>query len=159
MYQEAPYPGPTPPYAYGQGYGGYAPPQQQPLYDNKTPFDNGRFKPKKKINDPIFLILFVLQVRRLFFHRRVDYNLLQFQLLGFAALSGIAISSWVSDGGLGGGLGKPGGKTGTAVSLNQFVYDALPAWLIFHEQKSNPGVLCIYFSWSQQQQFCFLPAI
>jgi hypothetical protein len=65
MYQEVPYPGPTP--AYGQGYGGYAPPpQQQPMYDNKTPFDNGRFKPKKKINDPIFLVLFVLQVGNTF---------------------------------------------------------------------------------------------
>ncbi|KAF9461254.1 plasma-membrane choline transporter-domain-containing protein [Collybia nuda] len=71
------------------------------MYDSKTPFDNGRFKPKKTINDPIFLILFVLQ------------------FLGFAALSGIAISSWVSDGGFGGGLGKPGGQTGTPVTLNQ----------------------------------------
>ncbi len=36
----------------------------QPYYPNdvKDPYDGGRFKPKKTINDPIFLILFVLQV-------------------------------------------------------------------------------------------------
>ncbi|KAJ6593905.1 integral to plasma membrane protein [Mycena capillaripes] len=89
-------PGPTPNYAPQQ----YAPPPQ-PFYENdmKSPYENDRFKPKKRINDPIVLVLFVLQ------------------FLGFAALSGIAISSWVKDGGLGGGLGK--NKSGTAVSLNQ----------------------------------------
>ncbi|KAJ7218063.1 plasma-membrane choline transporter-domain-containing protein [Mycena pura] len=77
----------------------YAPPSQ-PLYtDNKSGYDNGRFKPKSRINDPIVLILFILQ------------------FLGFAAVSGIAIESWVKDGGLGGGLGKD--NTGTSVSLNQ----------------------------------------
>ena len=51
-----PYPGPTP--AYGQPV--Y---QQIPAYgDVKDPFANDRFKPKKKLNDPIFLILFILQV-------------------------------------------------------------------------------------------------
>ncbi|KAJ6625642.1 plasma-membrane choline transporter-domain-containing protein, partial [Mycena sp. CBHHK59/15] len=75
-------------------------PPSQPFYsDSKSPYDGDRFKPKKRINDPIVLVLFVLQ------------------FLGFAALSGIAISSWIKDGGLGGGLGK--GNTGTAVSLNQ----------------------------------------
>ncbi|KAF8161084.1 plasma-membrane choline transporter-domain-containing protein [Crassisporium funariophilum] len=108
MYQQpAPYPGPTP--AYGQpAY--YAPPTQ-PMYGNggngnyngdvKNPFEGDRFKPKKRINDPIFLILFVLQ------------------FLGFAALSGIALNTWISQGGLGGGLGKAGGQTGTAVTLNR----------------------------------------
>lgn len=38
---------------YGQSYNG----------DVKNPYEGGRFKPKKTINDPIFLILFVLQVR------------------------------------------------------------------------------------------------
>ncbi|GLB37068.1 putative CTL (choline transporter-like) family protein [Lyophyllum shimeji] len=98
MSQAPPYPGPTP--NYGGGYGGYAPTPQQP-YDQKSPYEGERFKPKKRINDPIFLILFVLQ------------------FLGFAALSGIVISSWVSNGGLGGGLGKAGGKTGTAITLNR----------------------------------------
>ena len=43
-----------------------------------------------------------------------------FQLLGFAALSGIAISSWISNGGLGGGLGKGGVKTGIPITLNRY---------------------------------------
>lgn len=58
--QAAPYPGPTP--QYGQQY--VQPPQQQ--YGNggeKNPYEGDRFKPKKKINDPILLILFILQVR------------------------------------------------------------------------------------------------
>ncbi len=53
----APYPGPTP---------GYAPayqPQQQPfVQDVKDPYEGDRFKPKKRVNDPIFLVLFILQV-------------------------------------------------------------------------------------------------
>ncbi|KAG2015548.1 integral to plasma membrane protein [Coprinopsis cinerea AmutBmut pab1-1] len=101
MYQsQAPYPGPTPTYNHA-----YAPtpPAYPPTYggDVKNPFENDRFKPKKKINDPIFLILFILQ------------------LLGFAALSGVALKSWIDEGGLGGGIGKTGGKTGSAVTLNK----------------------------------------
>lgn len=34
--------------------------------DNKSPFENGRFMPKKRINDPIFLILYLLFVSTLF---------------------------------------------------------------------------------------------
>jgi len=94
--QQPPYPGPTPAYA-------------QPAYnttqnysaDPKNPYEGERFRPKKRINDPIFLVLFVLQ------------------LFGFAALSGIALKSWIDEGGLGGGLGKAGGKTGAAVTLNR----------------------------------------
>jgi len=99
MYEQ-PYPGPTPAYAAEPAY--YVPPEQ-PLYggDVKNPYEGGRFKPKKTINDPIFLILFILQ------------------LLGFAALSGISLNTWISQGGLGGGLGKEGGQTGTAVTLNR----------------------------------------
>lgn len=42
-----------------------------------------------------------------------------FQLLGYAALSGTALHTWISQGGLGGGLGKDGGHSGTAVTLNR----------------------------------------
>ncbi|KAF8973281.1 plasma-membrane choline transporter-domain-containing protein [Flammula alnicola] len=101
MYEpsNAPYPGPNP--TYGQPT--YYPPETPILYDGdvKNPYDGGRFKPKKRINDPIFLIFFVLQ------------------LLGFAAVSGIALNTWISQGGLGGGLGKSGGQTGTSVTLNR----------------------------------------
>ncbi|KAK7472552.1 pH nine-sensitive protein 1 [Stygiomarasmius scandens] len=90
-----PYPGPTP--AYGQPY---QPPTEYSA-DVKDPYQGDRFKPKKRINDPIFLALFILQ------------------FLGYAALSGIAISEWVSNGGLGGGLGSSGGRNGTAVTLNR----------------------------------------
>ncbi|KAJ7170550.1 plasma-membrane choline transporter-domain-containing protein [Mycena crocata] len=96
-FQSGPAPGPTPQYAPQ-----YAPPPgpPQPFYsDTKSPYENDRFKPKKRINDPIVLVIFVLQ------------------FLGFAALSGIVISSWVKDGGLGGGLGKS--KAGTSITLNQ----------------------------------------
>jgi hypothetical protein len=62
MYEQpvAPYPGPNP--NYGQPY---YPPEQPILYDgdSKDPYEGGRFKPKKTINDPIFLILFILQVK------------------------------------------------------------------------------------------------
>jgi len=53
--QQPPYPGPTPQYA----------PPLQPYNNNgdvKNPYEGDRFKPKKKINDPIFLIFFILQV-------------------------------------------------------------------------------------------------
>ncbi|KAJ7594027.1 plasma-membrane choline transporter-domain-containing protein [Mycena floridula] len=97
-----PYPGPTPAY----GGSNYMPPQeqQQPLYNTgndykNDPFEGDRFKPKKKINDPVFLVLFVLQ------------------FLGFCALAGITIASFVTGGGLGGGLGKD--STGNSVTLNR----------------------------------------
>jgi hypothetical protein len=90
----APYPGPTPNY----GQPTYVPPPPQ---DSKESYQADRFKPKQKINDPIFLVLFVLQ------------------FLGFVALSAIAIHSWVLDGGLGGGLGKSGGSSGTSITLNR----------------------------------------
>jgi hypothetical protein len=48
-----PYPGPSP--NYGQ-------PQYASVNDSKNPYEGDRFKPKKKLNDPIFLILFILQV-------------------------------------------------------------------------------------------------
>jgi len=69
--------------------------------DNKSPYEGDRFKPKKKVNDPAFVVLFVLQ------------------LAGYAVLSGIVLSSWISSGGLGGGLGNDGAKSGSAVTLNR----------------------------------------
>lgn len=54
----APYPGPTPNY----GQPTYVPPPPQ-VYNDTKEESYERFKPKKKINDPIFLVLFVLQVR------------------------------------------------------------------------------------------------
>ncbi|KAG6874464.1 hypothetical protein C0995_010373 [Termitomyces sp. Mi166 len=95
--QSKPYPGPTP--NYGGGYGGF--PEQPPAYDQKSPYEGDRFKPKRTINDPLFLIFFVLQ------------------LLGYAALSGIVLNSWSSSNGFGGGLGKSGGQSGTAVTVNR----------------------------------------
>lgn len=43
----------------------YAPPPGPPQgeYDLKSPYEGDRFKPTKRINDPIFLILFILTVR------------------------------------------------------------------------------------------------
>ena len=55
-------PGPDVPYA-KRPLPGAAPIQQDERYiDSGVPFDGGRFKPKTRINDPIFLIVFVAQV-------------------------------------------------------------------------------------------------
>ena len=54
---------PGPPSNYGgpsYAYGG-APPQTYAT-DSKSPFDGGRFAPKKRINDWAFLLLFIAQV-------------------------------------------------------------------------------------------------
>ncbi|KAI6021421.1 plasma-membrane choline transporter-domain-containing protein [Pisolithus microcarpus] len=83
----------------------YAEPVNPPAYqtydhgDAKSPYEGGRFRPKKRVNDPVFLVLFILQ------------------LLGYAALSGIAINGWIKVGGLGGGIGGDG-ETGSSVTLN-----------------------------------------
>jgi hypothetical protein len=60
-YQPQYQPGPTPT---------YAPPPTQPPYqqqtgygDDKSPFEGDRFNPKTRVNDPFFLIFFILQVR------------------------------------------------------------------------------------------------
>lgn len=95
MSYQQPYPGPTPNYNHA-----YAPTPQYGA-DFKNPYEGDRFKPKKKINDPIFLVLFIAQ------------------LLGFAALSGVALKTWIDEGGLGGGLGKGGVKSGVPVTLNR----------------------------------------
>lgn len=103
-YQPVYAPGPTPnyaetyappsqgSYAYDQGYrGGYA--------DQKSPYEGDRFRPKKRINDPVFLILFIAQ------------------LAGMGVLAGIVISDYIKEGGLGGGIGS--GDTGNSVTLNK----------------------------------------
>ncbi|OCH84680.1 DUF580-domain-containing protein [Obba rivulosa] len=83
------YPGPVYPPRRHQYYGPVEPP---------TPFENDRFRPKKRINDPIFLILFIVQ------------------LVGMGVLSGIVLSEYIKQGGLGGGIG---GDSGTNVTLNK----------------------------------------
>lgn len=51
----------------------YAQPVVQPQYDPQssanqtTPFDDGRFEPKKQVNDILFLVLFILQVSLRYF--------------------------------------------------------------------------------------------
>jgi hypothetical protein len=57
-YQPGAPPGPTPQYAPQ-----YAPPSEPFYNDTKSPYENDRFKPKKRINDPIVLVIFILQVR------------------------------------------------------------------------------------------------
>jgi len=96
-------PGPTPNYA--NPYASTIGPPQSTNYDNgngyndqKTPYEGDRFRPRRRINDPFFLIFFVLQ------------------LAGFIVVSGIAINEWVKSGGLGGGIGS--GDTGSGVTLN-----------------------------------------
>ncbi|KAI6040322.1 plasma-membrane choline transporter-domain-containing protein [Pisolithus marmoratus] len=96
-------PGPNPGYSQPYAETGNPPaPYPYQTYDQgdtKSPYEGGRFQPKKRVNDPIFLILFILQ------------------LLGFAALSGIAVNGWIKVGGLGGGIGGDG-ETGSSVTLN-----------------------------------------
>ncbi|KAJ8590242.1 DUF580-domain-containing protein [Rhizopogon salebrosus TDB-379] len=89
----------------------YAQTVSQPQYDpqgsetQKSPFEDGRFQPKKRVNDIFFLIFFILQ------------------FAGFVAISVISISSYASDNGLGGGLGN--GQTGSSVTLNRHTVDLL----------------------------------
>ncbi|KAL5506999.1 PNS1 [Sanghuangporus vaninii] len=82
--------GPPPPEAGGYGYNA----------DVKNPYEGERFKPKKRVKDPVFLVLFIAQ------------------LVGFCIVSGIVLSSWINSGGLGGGLGN-GSATGSSVTLNR----------------------------------------
>lgn len=99
-YQPVYEPGPTPQY----GGSSYAPPPGPPPQaygsDQKSPYEGGRFTPKKRIHDPIFLVLFIAQ------------------FVGFVIISAIVLSDWVKHGGLGGGVGGDG-NTGTSVTLNR----------------------------------------
>lgn len=57
--------GPNP--GYSSEYAPYSSAPQAPLIgpynDVKSPYEGDRFKPKKKLNDPVFFVLFILQVR------------------------------------------------------------------------------------------------
>jgi hypothetical protein len=55
-YIQTPSPGHSQPY--------YAPPPTAPPFaeEPKSPYEGNRFKPKTRINDPFFLIFFILQV-------------------------------------------------------------------------------------------------
>ncbi|KAI0070632.1 DUF580-domain-containing protein [Panus rudis PR-1116 ss-1] len=110
-YQPVYAPGPTPHYAppaglppagyNGAGYdgsGGYTNGGGYAAGDQKSPYEGDRFKPKTRVNDIFFLIFFVLT------------------FAGFVVVSALAISKWVTEGGLGGGVG--GGNTGNSVTLN-----------------------------------------
>ena len=46
----------------------------------------------------------------------IDMDLL-YQLIGYCILSGIVLSNWSSQNGLGGGVGR--GNTGTSITLNR----------------------------------------
>ncbi|KAG8740574.1 putative choline transporter, neither null mutation nor overexpression affects choline transport [Ceratobasidium sp. 414] len=96
-----------------QGAGGQYPPPSQPYatqinppvvglndYKAKTDEYGERFRPKNKLHDIPFLILFVAQ------------------FLGFAAVSGIALNSWVSNGSLSSGGVGGSQHSGTNVTLN-----------------------------------------
>ncbi|KAF9531624.1 plasma-membrane choline transporter-domain-containing protein [Crepidotus variabilis] len=94
MYGQQPYPGPSEAYVPD-----YTPINPSYNGDIKDPYAGGRFKPKKRINDPIFLGLFILQ------------------FIAYAGLSGYLLHDFANNNGLGGGLGK--GKTGSSITLNK----------------------------------------
>ncbi|KAI0341911.1 DUF580-domain-containing protein [Trametopsis cervina] len=93
-YTPLPEPGPQPMYAPTYAPPNYPPnnypaPGGPPPSDyptEKSPFEGGRFAPKKRINDPIFLVLFLLA------------------FIGYAAVSAIVLTSWVKNGGLQNGI-------------------------------------------------------
>lgn len=101
---------PSQPYAAGQGpdNNGYAENQAAPYKANDTaPFSQAtektgaRFQPRKRLNDPIFLVLFIAAVA------------------GFAVVSGLSISTFIQQNGLGGGFGNAAqGRTGSRVTLD-----------------------------------------
>ncbi|WWD02756.1 protein PNS1 [Kwoniella europaea PYCC6329] len=109
MKPSQPYAPPQPP-PQQQGYGdnSYHPESGgPPAYADTAPFSQAnektgqRLNPKKRLNDPIFLVLFLAA------------------LAGFAVVSGIAIKSFVEVGGLGGGFGNGSqGGTGSSVTLD-----------------------------------------
>lgn len=61
--QGAPYnPGQSAPYAQT-----YQPPPPQDVYKSEKNGEYERFRPKKRINDPIFLVLFIAQVSEIWY--------------------------------------------------------------------------------------------
>jgi hypothetical protein len=70
-------------------------------YSQATEETGPRFRPKKRLNDVIPLVLFIAAV------------------VGFAVVSGIAINTFIKYNGLSGGFGgRQQGGTGSAVTLN-----------------------------------------
>ncbi|WVN88169.1 protein PNS1 [Cryptococcus depauperatus CBS 7841] len=79
----------------------------QVMYEDTAPFSQAnektgqRLRPRKRLNDPVFLALFIAVVA------------------GFAVVSGIAINGFIKVNGLGGGMGSSSaGRTGSGATLN-----------------------------------------
>lgn len=115
--------------------------------DSKNPYEGGRFKPKTRLNDPLVLVLFIAQVsmaasifsvsvarspvcRRtvLCVSHLFDVDICcgrgalimaWNQFVGFVVVSALALSTWIDQGGLGGGLGT--GNTGTSITLDRYI--------------------------------------
>lgn len=88
-----------------------------PAYQDTAPFSQAtektgaRLNPRKRLNDPIFLVLFIASIG------------------GFAAVSAIAIKSFVEVNGLGGGFGNVSqGGTGNSATLDLWVFDGGSKW-------------------------------
>ncbi|RSH94165.1 Protein pns1 [Saitozyma podzolica] len=86
---------------------GNAESQEPTGYPDTAPFSQAnektgaRFSPRKRLNDPIFLVLFIVSV------------------VGFAVVSGLAINTFIQLNGLGGGFGSSSsGQTGNDVTLD-----------------------------------------
>lgn len=103
-YANQSYPPPTDK-PYGQGdaeYGGGNKFGDTAPYSQATEATGARFRPKSRLNDPIFLVLFIAA------------------FAGWVALSVIALRTFVSLDGLGGGLGNSRqGQTGTNITLDR----------------------------------------
>ncbi|KAK4688034.1 hypothetical protein P7C73_g2079, partial [Tremellales sp. Uapishka_1] len=105
--QQQQYQPPSQPPPTMNGSAPYANEAAPPPYKDTAPFTQAtektgqRLNPRKRLNDPIFLILFLANVA------------------GFAVLSGIAINSFIAVNGDGGGLGNDlQGGTGTSATLD-----------------------------------------
>lgn len=71
-------------------------------FSQATEATGARFRPKSRLKDPIFLVLFIAAVA------------------GWAVLSALAIRTFVSVNGLGGGMGNDTqGGTGTGITLDR----------------------------------------
>lgn len=124
-YQPVYQPTPAPDYA-DPSYTMQPPQSSGYATDQKNPYEGGRFAPKKRIHDPFFLVFFVLQASVTLFvcFRIVLIKISDGQFAGFVVVSALAISEWVKNGGLGGGVGGDG-NTGSSVTLNRCAF-----WLV-----------------------------
>jgi hypothetical protein len=106
----------------------YAPPRNAPQYQSngygneKDPYANGRFKPKARVNDIFFLILFLAQ------------------FLAYAGLSGYVIHKLIAENGLGGGVGSH--NTGTSITLNQYASVLTTHVRATDERSGTPFTCC-----------------